>query len=191
MHIFSDRKNVKNYLVAIIMLFSGNVFAGTLVEVGATYLSDAFATPTSQSSSSYFYNVGVLFNLNKKTWGGWNYSGISSSLTSTTTTTFTSLDTGPYLKWQYGKGEMFSLSFAYNLLSQATFSDGTTDETWTGTSMWLQWGIAPEVSEGVHVGASLNYFSASYSKKVVSTVESSASNSKTWIFPMLMFTKKW
>jgi hypothetical protein len=95
------------------------------------------------------------------------------------------------MKWQFGRNEVFSFSVAYNLLSKATFSDGSTTESWTGTSYWLQWGVVPEVREGLHVGVTLNYYSASYTKKVVSAVESSAANSKTWIFPMLVVTKQW
>lgn len=173
------------------MFFSGNCLAGTLFEVGATYLSESIATPTSQTSSKYFYNAAILFSLNKTTWGGWNFSGMSHSETATTTTDFASQDTGPYLKWQFGRNELFSLSAAYNITSKATYSNGSSTENWEGTSIWVQWGVTPELKEGLHIGASLNYYSANYTKKIVSSVESSASNSKTWIFPMLTLTKNW
>lgn len=182
---------MKKFIFLLLVVFSKVAMAGTLIDVGANYLSDSFASPTSSSSTNYFYNLGVLFSLDKRTWGGWNFSGISSSSTSTLTTTYTSQDTGPFLKWQFGKGEVFNFSFAYNIQSKATFSDGTNTEAWEGTSYWLQWGVSPEVREGLHLGFSLNYYSANYSKKVVSSTESTVSNTKTWIFPMFQLTKQW
>ncbi len=83
----------------------------------------------------------------------------------TTDSSYTSQDTGPYVKWQFGRDEIFSLSAAYNILSRATFSEDSTSEKWEGTSFWLQFGVSPEVKEGLHVGASLNYYLASYTKK--------------------------
>lgn len=179
------------YLFSFFLLFSLPAQAGVLVELGGTYLSDSLATSSTKTSSKYFYNLGVLFSFNKTVWGGWNFGGISHTDSDAVTTTFASQDTGPYLKWQFGKNEIFSLSGAYNLLSRATYSSGSTSENWEGTSIWLQFGVSPEVREGLNVGASLNYYLANYTKKTVSSVESSASNSKTWIFPMLTLTKRW
>lgn len=182
---------MKKLLLVVIICCSFNAHAGFLLEVSGTYVSDSLATSTTTNSSKYFYNLGLLFTLKKGVWGGWNYSGVSHTAKETATTTFGSADTGPYLKWQFGRNELYSLSAAYNILSRATYSDGSTNENWTGTSLWMQFGIMPEVKEGLHVGASLNYYSATYSKKTVSGVESSASNSKSWIFPMLTMTKQW
>lgn len=95
------------------------------------------------------------------------------------------------MKWQFGRNDLFSVGGAYNILSRATYSDGTTPETWQGTSLWLQLGVSPEVRNGLHIGASINYYLANYNKKTVSNVESSASNSKSWIFPMLTVSKEW
>lgn len=166
--------------------------AGFLLEAGGTYLSDQLNTSSSEKSTKYFYNVGLLFSMKKRLWGGWNYSGISHTDQSTEgSVDYSSTDTGPYFKWQFGRNELYSLSFAYNLLSKATYSDGTTAEEWTGTSMWFQFGVAPELKEGLHIGASLNYFLANYNKKTVGGTESGTSNSKSWIFPMLVITREW
>ncbi|WP_413944249.1 hypothetical protein [Bdellovibrio sp. HCB-162] len=181
----------KLFAVLIIILMTSQARAGLLLEVGGTYLSDTLSTSATKTSSKYFYNVGVAFSLNKNFWGGWNYSGISHTNKDTTTETFSSSDTGPYVKWQFGKNELYNLSAAYNILSRATFSDGTSTETWQGTSMWFQFGVSPEVKPGLRIGASINYYLASYTKKTVSNVESNASNSKSWIFPMLSVSKEW
>lgn len=173
-----------------VLLLSPQAFADTLVELGATYLSDSIATPTQGATSSYFYNGGVLFSINKTTWGGWNYAGVTSSESAPSSEGFSSIDTGPYLKWQFGRGEVFNLSFAYNISSKATFTSGSNSENWEGTSIWLSWGVTPEVSDGFNVGASINYYAATYTKKVVGGLETTAANSKTWIFPSLVMIKR-
>lgn|GEM_PF-1206593 len=187
----ADKDPVKKLLVLLIMMVSLSAQAGLLLEVGGTYLSDSLSTSSTTSSTKYFYNVGVLFDFNKNFWGGWNYSGISHADKDTATTTYTSQDTGPYIKWQFGRNDLYSLGLAYNILSRSTFSDGTTNENWEGTSFWVQLGVSPEVRAGWRVGASLNYYLANYTKKTVNSVESSASNSKSWIFPMLTVSKEW
>ena len=180
----------KNIVVMVALFTCSLGHADSLFEFGATYLSDGIATPTQGATSSYFYNGGILFSINKTTWGGWNYSGLTASESAPSTVSFTSVDTGPYLKWQFGRGEVFNLSFAYNISSKATYTSGATTENWEGTSFWLSWGVTPEVSDGFNVGASLNYYSATYTKKVVNSVESTAANSKTWIFPSLVMIKR-
>lgn len=172
-------------------MVSAQARAGLILEFGGTYLSDTLNTSSSATSSKYFYNAGILFSLQKNIWGGWNYSGISHTDTNGTTTTFSSSDTGPYVKWQFGKHDLFSLSAMYNILSRATFSDGTVSENWEGTSMLFQFGVSPEIKNGLHIGVTLNYYLATYGKKTVDSVESSASNSKSWIFPTLVVFKEW
>jgi len=182
---------MKYCLLAALMLFSGKALAGTMLDMGAFYSSDSLTTPSSSTTGNTFYNVGLLLSYNKKIWAGWNYSGVSLSRAETATTTFTAQDMGPYFKWQFGSNQLYSMSFAYGLSSRATYSDGTVDEEWRGTSLWAQFGVSPEVANGVRVGGSLNYYSGSYSKKVVSSTESSISNTKTWIFPMINITMQW
>ncbi|UXR65148.1 hypothetical protein EZJ49_02660 [Bdellovibrio bacteriovorus] len=182
---------MKKLLPLLFLIVSSTAQAGFLLEVGGTYMADTLSTSETRTSTKYFYNLGALFSLKKNIWGGWNYSGISHTDKDTATTTYSSVDTGPYLKWQFGRNQLYSLSMAYNILSKGQFSDGTTTEEWTGTSMWFQFGVMPEVREGLHLGASLNYYLATYSKKTVSGVESNDSNSKSWIFPMLTLTKQW
>ncbi|MFM6929455.1 MAG: hypothetical protein ACKOX6_13385 [Bdellovibrio sp.] len=176
-----------------IMLVSVKSQAGFLLELNGTYLSDSLKSGTTDSSTRYFYNVGALFNIKPNLWGGWNYLGISTSESSNSVaTTFSTADTGPYIKWQFGRSQLYSLSMAYNLLSRATYKTGSsTAEAWQGTSFWISFGIMPELGTNLHLGAALNYYSASYTKKTISGSETSASDSKSWIFPTLSVTKSW
>lgn len=187
----SDKEAVKWLLSISILLFSWTSQAGFLLELGGTYMSDTLTSSESTSSTKYFYNIGLLFSLKKHIWGGWNYSGMNHGDRGETAIDFSTSDTGPYVKWQFGRNEIYSASMAYNILSKGTFSDGTNNEAWTGTSLWLQFGVMPEVRENFHIGASLNYYLASYSKKTVDGTETAASNSKSWIFPMLTLTREW
>lgn len=182
---------MKKVLLIIIFLFHASAHAGILLEFGGAYLSDSMKTPTVSTSSGYLWNLGVLFDYNKEVWGGWNFSGIATSATGTTTETFSTFDTGPYVKWNFGKNKVFTLGGAYNISSKGVYNDGTNTENWTGSSIWLQFGVNPEIKDDLRVGASLNYYMATYSKKVVSNTESTAANSKTWIFPMFSITKTW
>lgn len=182
---------MKKFLVAAICLISLNAQAGFLLELGGTYLSDNLTTDEKKTSAKYFYNVGLLFSLKKRIWAGWNYSGISHTYKDDVTVDYTSADTGPYVKWQFGRNELYSLSMAYNILSTATYANGVEREKWSGNSLWLQAGVMPELKEGLHLGISLNYFVANYSKKTVNGDETSTSNSKSWVFPTLNLTKEW
>lgn len=180
-------------LLTIILSVSSQARAGILLDVGGVYLSDTLSASANSSSTKYSYNIGALFNISKTLWGGWSYLGISHTETASgTTTSYASMDTGPTLKWQFGKSQNYSLSGTVNIISRATYSSGSgSSEKWEGMSYWAAFGFMPEVSEGFHLGCSINYFMASYTKKTVNNTESSASNSKSWIFPMLSLTKSW
>lgn len=176
-----------------IMLVSVKSQAGFLLEFSGTYLSDSLKSGTTDSSTQYFYNVGALFNMKQNLWGGWSYLGINTTESNNSvSTTFSTADTGPYVKWQFGRSQIYSLSMAYNILSKATYKTGSaTAEQWQGTSFWLSFGIMPEISSNLHMGAALNYYSASYTKKTINGAETSASDSKSWIFPSVSITKSW
>lgn len=182
-------RHVLSILILLICPLSS--FGGTLIELSGVYLTDTTVSSTTAKSSKYFYQAGILFDIKKKFWGGWNYSGISHRDSGDEEIAFVSADTGPYIKWQFGRGQLYSLSAAYNILSKADYKSGTDTERWEGTSYWIQFGVMPELATGFHLGASLNYFSANYTKKIVSGTETADSNSKTWIFPMLSLTKQW
>ena len=165
--------------------------AGVLLNLGGTYLTDAVTSSASTDSSKYGYNFNALFSINKTLWGGWSYSGFSSSETKASVTTLiTGQDTGPTFLWQFGRNKNFSTGLTYNLISRANFSNGTTTEAWEGTSYVVQVGANPELKENFRMGVSLNYYSASYTKKTVSNVQSSASYSRTWLYPAISITKE-
>ncbi len=179
--------------VLILFLYVQQVRADFLLETTGSYLTDSTAVTNTDTSSRTVYNIGLLFTLSKSVWGGWNYMGLSQSDTVTnTTTTYSTVDTGPSIKYFFGKGDVFSLSATYNFTSKASYQSGTaSSQDWTGTSYLIAFGMNPEVTEGLHIGVTLNYYAAAYTKKVISSTESSTSNSKSMVFPALSLTKAW
>lgn len=162
-----------------------------LMEMSGVYLSDTLNASSNQNSSQIFYNFGVLFSVTKTLWAGWDYLGISTRTVTSTTDTYSTADTGPYMKWQIDKAELYSVSAAYHIQSKAQYATGDTKEKWDGTSLWGQFTIAPDVGRGLHIGLSLNYYSATYTRKVVDGTESTDTNTKSWIFPSVNMSKEW
>lgn len=179
-------------MLLALIIFSPRSQAAFLLDVGGIYLSDDLTTSSTRQSSRMYYGLGAYFTLSKNVWAGWSYAGLAhGDDASTGKTEFTSMETGPAIKWQFGRGKVFTAGLGYNVLSRATFANGTRDENWEGTSFLAHVGVMPGFSDGWRVGVTLNYYAASYTKKTVNSVESSASNSKTWIFPLVSVTKEW
>lgn len=173
-------------------LISFSAFAEALIDIGATYSSDALTASSESSTTQYFYNANVLFNLDRRMqWTfGWAVLGISqTSSTDGTDTSYSSFDVGPALRWNIDKNGIFSLTAAYGYIAKGTYSSGSTDETWEGTSLFGQFSVqAPLREDKFYIGLSLNYYAANYALKKVSGVESDNDAQKTWIFPMISMT---
>lgn len=186
-----DTGTVSRIAFLVLFLTTPSSFAGVMIDLGGMYYSDTLTTPNDRSSTQMFYGGGLLLDLGKQAWLGFNYSGINQTQSITTTTTFSTSDMGVGFKYQFGRSKLYNFSAAYNLFSKATYTSGTTNENWEGTSFLVSFGISPEVAEKLYIGMSVSYFSASYTKKIVNNVESAASNGKVWLFPMLTVTKQW
>lgn len=172
--------------------FSSSALADAAIDFGLVYSSDSLSATPESSNNQYFYNASALFNLdNKARWNlGFAVLGISQTAKSgTTETNYSSFDLGPALRWNIDRSRIFSLTLAYGYLAKATYTvDSGAGEKWEGTSLLGQFAIQAPVQDNFYVGLSLNYYSASYSKKVVSSIESSNDAQKSWIFPMISLT---
>ena len=180
------------FLFLSICFFSHSVFAGMLLDLGVAYSADSLSKPTESGNTQTFYNANLLFNLdNRGSWNaGWIFYGISQTSTAASVaSTYTSFDMGPAIRWNMDKNRMFSFTLAYGYLAKGGYSSGSTTEAWEGTSLLGQFSIQmPIRDEKLSVGLSLNYYAANYSKKVVSSVESTTDAQKTWMFPMISMT---
>ncbi|HEY8272615.1 MAG TPA: hypothetical protein VIG33_17105 [Pseudobdellovibrionaceae bacterium] len=178
-------------LFLICHLISSVSFAEAHLDFSAIYSMDKLNASSEAANTQYFYNVDVLFNIDRRMqWNvGWSVLGISQTSTlDGATATYSSFDIGPALRWNIDKAGIFSMTLAYGYLAKGQYNSGNTLETWTGSSYFGQFAVQAPIADKLYVGFSLNYYAAGYSKKVVDSVESSSTAQKNWIFPMISFT---
>lgn len=185
--------------IIILIFFAPHARAEFMLDVSGSYSSEnTSSTDVKDDATKYFYNLTGYLNISKKWWGGWSYLGVTMTGTSNATgssvpTSFQTSDTGPSVKYMFGKGDTFFLSATFNVLAKASYKNvvSNNNETWQGISYMTSFGIMPELKSGLHLGVTLNYYHAAYSKKTVDGTETSESNTKTWIFPTLALSKSW
>ncbi len=152
------------------------------------YLSEQTTAAATTTATKTIWVFDALFSPAgaKRFFMGWNIMGVSTSDAATTTTTFTSSDMGPKFLWYFTKSGNWSLALSYNLLVTAKYNAGT-DETWTGSSLLVELGYMPDITENFSAGVKLNYYSGSYSKQIISTTTTDVSYKKTLIMPSVGF----
>jgi len=179
------------FLVITLCFISNSASADIMTDFGFAYSADTLNTSASSGNTEYFYNLDILFALdhNRRFNVGWSFYDISQTSTASgTSTTYSSFDMGPAFRWQMDKSGTYSATLGYGYLAKGSYNSGSTSETWSGTSLFAQFAAQAPLGDKFYIGLSLNYYSASYSQKTVSSVESSNSATKSWIFPMLSMT---
>ncbi|WP_413584902.1 hypothetical protein [Bdellovibrio sp. HCB274] len=193
---------MKTIAILVILIFTAvapQAHAEFMLAVSGSYISEnTSSTDVKDDATKYYYNMTGYLRLAKKWWAGWSYLGINMTGTSNATgssvpTSFQTSDTGPTIKYFFGKGEVFSMSANFNVLAKGTYKNVVTSSTeaWTGTSYMVGFSIMPEIKSNFRMGVGLNYYHAAYSKKTVDGTETSESNTKTWLFPTLSLSKSW
>lgn len=171
--------------------------AGLLLQADYITLSDTLGvtSTTGTDSSSSFYNADVMFTVNnsKSLAFGWAVLGVSnSSKVASSTVDYSSSDMGPAVKYTFGKDGGISVLAAYGLICSGSYKiTGSSAETWSGSSLFGQMAFESKLSETFRVSFSVNYYSASYTTKVVSKLESSIGYTKTAMFPMVGLIYQW
>lgn len=166
-------------------LISTNAHAVT-AELGLFYFTDDLSSTSDFSIARTIYDFAVLMtSTGRQMIGiGWGYAGVSSTEGSTTTTTYTSTETGPKFSYLFGREQNWYLGLAYNLLAKAQYSDGTNEAEWRGTSIKAEFGYLPKVSGRLNAGVKLNYHQATYSEQITnSTTLTQETNTKSMIYP--------
>ncbi len=92
---------------------------------------------------------------------------------------------GPVLRWAIDQRRLFVLTVAYGVYAKGKFDTLTTSETLTGTSLFAKIAVEPQVTDTFNLGVSLNFYSPSYKKAVLNTVESDVSYQGTQLFPAI------
>ena len=108
------------FLNCIAFFFSVSLAkADVLLDLCGAYSSDSLKTSSDSGNTQSFYNANLLFSLDRRAqWSfGWIFFGISqTSVASSVTTTYSSADLGPAIRWDIDKGGMFSTTLAYGYL---------------------------------------------------------------------------
>lgn len=191
--------NIKVWAIILILFFSAGARAEFMLDLSGSYLTEKTnSSDVKDDSTKLYYNVGAYIQFAKRWWAGWSYLGVNMTGTSNATgssvpTSFQSADTGPAVKFFFGKNDLFNLTAGYNVLAKASYKNVVSNETeaWQGTSLLFGFGMMPEVKSGFRIGVSINYYYAMYSKKTVDGTETSESNTKSWMFPSLNISKQW
>lgn len=159
------------------------------------YYSDSTTATTAASGSRLFYDLCLGFGVYKNNTIviGWNYANYSSSETSASvTTTYSSTQMGPKFIFFLNKDHNWRLGAAYNLISTATYQNGSNaSETWKGSGYAIDVGYQFELSDSLLFGARINYSLSNYNEKLIGAAYSAVSNSQTYIYPSLAVSYLW
>lgn len=178
------------FLFVFVSLVTIQSFARLSLMSSVFYAAESSTTATTTSAGRQYYSFDGFANFDSKGQflGGFHVHQISMTDTATSTTTYSSLDMGPSIMWVPDKKGNFSVYAAYNVSAKGSYQAGgaTTTSEWTGTSILGSIGVQPEVGKSIRVGVLLNYYSASYSREIVSESATTVSYSRSWIFPSLV-----
>lgn len=151
------------------------------------YLSDALDVTSDTTAVKVFMDFSVNLDLSKK--GdftiGWAYSIVTiSDDDNGTSTTFGLNEMGPRFGYYLDKEKLWGLFLTYNLQARADYKSGATDVEWRGSSYKFEIGYRPELTESLHAGMHLIYYTASFSEQLTgSTTFELVSNSRAIIYP--------
>lgn len=161
-------------------------------DAGFFYFNDAFAYGGSTSTyNRMFWDIMVGMPLSKKgKWVlGWNYDAFSFSDNPGTATTLTITDMGPKLLYYMDKDRTWVIGLTYNLITRATYSDGSANTQMRGTSLRAEFGYVPHMTENLLMGAKLVYYKPSLSEEITNQTQlAQTTNGRTVIYPSFAIT---
>lgn len=183
---------MKNTLIFIFALIvSGNTFA-IVADLNLGVVQGGFSRSTDQSISRSINSIGIFANLGKSdaTSGfllGWYMSGINNTdnYSGVLNQTLSSSDMGPSFRWQTTSRQVFSVTYAYGIISKGSFNDGTTTEEIAGESHLLKLAMESNISDRILIGLALNYYTAGYKTSLVSSVQTGVSYKNAWTYPSI------
>lgn len=173
-------------IIVTLFFYSSSVFAGVAVGLSGLYLTDEFVTTSTASNSKTLINGNLLFSVDNKERLYVGFHGHQMTFEekiSTTTTSLTSLDMGPYIMGYLDKRRFYYVGFGYNLLVKGAYTSGTSTQELEGTSLMGTLGVSPEVGKNFYLGFDLNYVKTDYTKSTSGSAVSDVSYSRTFILP--------
>ncbi len=182
-------------IVSLLCLAPSVGVCGALIDANVFYFSDAFAyseETTTFNRTMWDFFIGMGLNKKNAYVLGWNYDSMSFDDNPGTATKLTVTDMGPKFLAYLNKERTWVIGFTYNLITKGKYTEGSAAAVeLRGSAMKVEVGYTPEVSEGILIGAKLNYYKASFNETVVNESITKATNGRTVIYPTLSFTVRW
>ena len=175
----------------VLLLALPSLAANPFVELNAFYFSDTFVVGTSSQSTSMFIEGAAGLGIDKKKTYmiGWGYSMYSVTTAGTASVKYSSTRMGPRFVWRIGKAQNWTLGLGYNLITNATYDDGSGSSLkWEGTALKADFGYGFDISENSQLGFRMNYSSVSYAEQLDAADDySKISNTRSQIFPSVYY----
>lgn len=173
-------------LIALVCFMPEKGWSGLLIESGFAFENSSYQFAEKGQIARTGFAGGIYFQASKKWWIGWNvFSSQFETSMESNKSSYSSMDMGPSFKYEFGSDQVYFLKGTYHLNIESTVKIGTSTEKIQGSSYVVGFGVQPQIYDGVRLGVSLNYYSGSHSKKVVSSVQSTVSYSNSWIYPSI------
>lgn len=164
------------------------------LDIDALYYTDNFTYSEDSSYNRLLWDVGIMFNLDKKGRfvAGWGYGSRHFEEDASGTTTELSItEMGPRFGFYFDKQGAWSLFVTYYLQAKGEYTATDTTEL-RGTSLKGELLFSPVILESFSFGIKLNYYQSSFGEEIIdSTTLESVSYSRSTIYPSLAFSYRW
>lgn len=183
-------KNFSTALLGLICLFMSSISwaadANYTFDLNTFYFSDAFTHSTATTNTRTFYSASLNLAVDKsKTYMiGWSVLGFMAPETTTTNVTYTASDMGLRFQLNMGKNNSGILAVTYNLQATTKYNGSGQEETLRGTSILVELGATPDVTDYMNVGFKLMYYAPTFKESLIGTTTySQVAYKRATIFP--------
>lgn len=155
-------------------------------DLNTFYFSDSFTHSTNSTNTRTFYSASLNLAVDKsKTYMiGWSVLGFMAPETTTTNVTYTASDMGLRFQLNLGKNNSGILAVTYNLQATTKYNGSGTEETLRGTSILVELGATPDVTDYMNVGFKLMYYAPTFKESLIGTTTySQVAYKRATIFP--------
>lgn len=155
-------------------------------DLNTFYFSDSFTHATNTTSNRTFYSASLNLAVDKsKTYMiGWSVLGFMAPETSSSNVTYTASDMGLRFQLNMGKNNSGILAVTYNLQASTKYNGSGSEETLRGTSILVELGATPDVTDYMNVGFKLMYYAPTFKESLIDTTTySQVAYKRATIFP--------
>lgn len=181
---------MKSALIIFSIMFLSNLVQASMLDLNLGYISDTMTTTSSvvTTRTDYDFALGIHLGTKKNFYIALSYGSFVASDQTTTTTTFTSQDTGLKLGTLFGKGRTWAFSVTYNFIGKAAYKNGAATEVeLRGTSMKGDIGYYMWLGESTALAFKLIYYAPTFIEQISGTTITPISYTRATILPGMNF----